>query len=126
MEFEGETGAKSIKITSVQICQICGDNVGTSVDGESFVACSVCAFPMYRPDCGYERKDGNQSCPQCKTRYRRQKAIVVVLAATMAVCCCCLRHQHLQLSLLFILHHQQSLFLLVLLLCLHPRKSQTK
>ena len=32
MESEGETGAKSIKIASVQICQICGDNVGTSVD----------------------------------------------------------------------------------------------
>ena len=32
MESEGETGAKSIKIASVQIFQICGDNVGTLVN----------------------------------------------------------------------------------------------
>ena len=106
MESEGETGAKSIKIASVQICQICGDNVGTLVDSESFIACSVCAFPVYRPDCGYERKDGNQSCPQCKTDIRGRKlfllilllpwlcAVVVVATNTFGSPCCSLLHCH--------------------------------
>ncbi|KAK4787414.1 hypothetical protein SAY86_011247 [Trapa natans] len=56
-----------------QACQICSDNVGKGVDGEPFVACHVCAFPVCRPCYDYERKDGNQSCPRCKAPYERQK-----------------------------------------------------
>lgn len=59
------------------MCQICGDNVGKTVDGEPFVACDVCAFPVCRPCYEYERKDGNQSCPQCKTRYKRHKGLLL-------------------------------------------------
>ncbi|KAL9250877.1 Cellulose synthase A catalytic subunit 3 [UDP-forming]-like protein [Drosera capensis] len=61
------------KSTAGQVCQICGDKVGINVDGEPFVACDVCAFPVCRPCYEYERKDGNQSCPQCKTKYKRLK-----------------------------------------------------
>ncbi|KAJ7559354.1 hypothetical protein O6H91_04G081100 [Diphasiastrum complanatum] len=56
-----------------QVCQICGDDVGLTIDGELFVACNECAFPVCRPCYEYERKEGNQSCPQCKTRFKRQK-----------------------------------------------------
>lgn len=56
-----------------QICQICSDNVGKTVDGDRFVACDFCSFPVCRPCYEYERKDGNQSCPQCKTTYKRHK-----------------------------------------------------
>ena len=56
-----------------QTCQICSDNVGKTVDGDRFVACDICSFPVCRPCYEYERKDGNQSCPQCKTRYKRLK-----------------------------------------------------
>ncbi|KAL0374294.1 UNVERIFIED_CONTAM: Cellulose synthase A catalytic subunit [UDP-forming] [Sesamum radiatum] len=73
MESEGETKGKTLKNMGSQVCQICGDNVGLTVDGEAFVACDVCAFPVCRPCYEYERKDGNQSCPQCKTRYKRHK-----------------------------------------------------
>ncbi|XP_047313595.1 cellulose synthase A catalytic subunit 3 [UDP-forming]-like [Impatiens glandulifera] len=74
MESEGETGSKKqLKNLGGQICQICSDNVGTAVDGEPFIACDVCAFPVCRPCYEYERKDGNQSCPQCKTHYKRHK-----------------------------------------------------
>lgn len=55
------------------ICNICGDDVGVTVDGELFVACFECGFPVCRPCFEYERKEGNQSCPQCKSRYNRQK-----------------------------------------------------
>ncbi|KAF3785666.1 putative cellulose synthase A catalytic subunit 8 UDP-forming [Nymphaea thermarum] len=69
----GEPGMKHPKHLSGQVCQICGDDVGLTLDGEPFVACSICAFPVCRPCYEYERKDGNQSCPQCKTRYKRHK-----------------------------------------------------
>ncbi|RQO85408.1 hypothetical protein POPTR_001G266400v4 [Populus trichocarpa] len=79
MESEGETGAKPMKSTGGQVCQICGDNVGKTADGEPFVACDVCAFPVCRPCYEYERKDGNQSCPQCKTRYKRLNGSPAIL-----------------------------------------------
>ncbi|KAM0943645.1 putative cellulose synthase (UDP-forming) chromatin regulator PHD family [Dioscorea sansibarensis] len=66
-------GEKSLKQQGSQVCQICGDGVGTTVDGGLFVACGVCGFPVCRPCYEYERKDGNQSCPQCKTKYKRHK-----------------------------------------------------
>jgi hypothetical protein len=55
------------------VCQICGDGVGTTADGELFAACDVCGFPVCRPCYEYERKDGTQACPQCKTKYKRHK-----------------------------------------------------
>uniref|UniRef100_A0A251VTU7 Cellulose synthase n=1 Tax=Helianthus annuus TaxID=4232 RepID=A0A251VTU7_HELAN len=56
-----------------QICQICGDTLGLTENGDIFVACNECAFPVCRPCYDYERRDGNQACPQCKTRYKRHK-----------------------------------------------------
>ena len=64
---------KPLNHTNGHICQICGDDVGVTTEGELFVACNECAFPVCRPCFEYERKDGNQSCPQCKTRYKRLK-----------------------------------------------------
>lgn len=64
---------KSVQELSGQICQICGDEVEITVDGELFVACNECAFPVCRPCYEYERREGNQACPQCKTRYKRIK-----------------------------------------------------
>ncbi len=58
------------------ICQIYGDDVGLTAEGELFVACNECAFPVCRPYYDYERNDGNQSCPQCKNRYKRHKGRV--------------------------------------------------
>ncbi|KAJ8765698.1 hypothetical protein K2173_014820 [Erythroxylum novogranatense] len=64
---------KSVKELSGQVCQICGDEIEITVDGELFVACNECAFPVCRPCYEYERREGNQACPQCKTRYKRLK-----------------------------------------------------
>ncbi|XP_076894277.1 cellulose synthase A catalytic subunit 2 [UDP-forming]-like [Bidens hawaiensis] len=63
----------SVKELSGQICQICGDEIEITVDGEPFVACNECAFPICRPCYEYERREGNQACPQCKTRFKRIK-----------------------------------------------------
>ncbi|XP_042413291.1 probable cellulose synthase A catalytic subunit 8 [UDP-forming] [Zingiber officinale] len=77
MEGEGEKG-RPLKHSGGQLCQICGDDVGTTVDGDQFVACDVCGFPVCRPCYEYERKDGKQSCPQCKTKYKRHKGSPIV------------------------------------------------
>ncbi|KAF6158558.1 hypothetical protein GIB67_040072 [Kingdonia uniflora] len=74
LEGEGNSSGKVMKnLGGGQVCQICGDDVSRSVDGELFVACDFCRFPVCRPCYEYERKDGNQSCPQCKTVYKRHK-----------------------------------------------------
>lgn len=64
---------KSVRELSGQVCQICEDEIEITVDGEPFVACNECAFPVCRPCYEYERREGNQACPQCKTRYKRIK-----------------------------------------------------
>ncbi|XP_022864856.1 cellulose synthase A catalytic subunit 6 [UDP-forming]-like isoform X1 [Olea europaea var. sylvestris] len=64
---------KSVQELSGQICQICGDEVEITVDGELFVACNECGFPVCRTCYEYERREGNQACPQCKIRYKRVK-----------------------------------------------------
>ncbi|GMP44313.1 hypothetical protein CsSME_00013300 [Camellia sinensis var. sinensis] len=64
---------KPLKQVTGQKCQICGDDVGVTVDGELFVACNECAFPVCRTCYEYERQEGSQICPQCKTRFKRLK-----------------------------------------------------
>ncbi|CAA0815000.1 Cellulose synthase A catalytic subunit 6 [Striga hermonthica] len=44
-----------------------------TVDGEPFMVCNECTFPVCRPCYEYERWEGNHACPQCKTKYRRIK-----------------------------------------------------
>ncbi|MCI59182.1 cellulose synthase A catalytic subunit 3, partial [Trifolium medium] len=43
---------------SSQVCKICAENVGKTYDGEPFIACHVCAFPVCRLCYEYERKEG--------------------------------------------------------------------
>ncbi|KAK1300693.1 Cellulose synthase A catalytic subunit 2 [UDP-forming] [Acorus calamus] len=64
---------KPLQELSGRICQICGEDVEITEDGDPFVACHECGLPVCRPCYEYERREGNQSCPQCKTRYKRHK-----------------------------------------------------
>ncbi|GJN38861.1 hypothetical protein PR202_gb27939 [Eleusine coracana subsp. coracana] len=62
------------------ICQICGDDVDIlQEENEYFVACNECAFPVCRTCYEYERQEGTQACPRCKTRYKRQKGTYYAL-----------------------------------------------
>ncbi|GAB2279054.1 Cellulose synthase A catalytic subunit 6 [UDP-forming] [Dionaea muscipula] len=63
----------SVKELSGQTCQICGDAIEFLEEKEIFVACNECAFPVCRACYEYERREGTQNCPQCKTRYKRIK-----------------------------------------------------
>ncbi|QCD94531.1 cellulose synthase A catalytic subunit 2 [UDP-forming]-like [Vigna unguiculata] len=83
-EFVLINADETARVTAVtelsgQICQICGDELEVTVNGEPFVACNECAFPVCRPCYEYERREGNQVCPQCKTRYKRIKGSARVL-----------------------------------------------
>ena len=69
---------KPLKNLDGQVCEICGDDVGLTVDGDLFVACNECGFPVCRPCYEYERREGSQLCPQCRTRYKRLKGIVLL------------------------------------------------
>ena len=40
------------------VCQICPDGLGTTMDGEVLTAFDVCRFPVYV----HERKEGTQAC----------------------------------------------------------------
>ncbi|XP_073067037.1 cellulose synthase A catalytic subunit 7 [UDP-forming]-like [Primulina eburnea] len=71
--IHGHEEPKTLKNLNGQVCEICGDAAGLTVDGELFVACNECGFPVCRPCYEYERREGNQLCPQCKTRYKRLK-----------------------------------------------------
>lgn len=58
------------------ICQICGDDIDIlQEENEYFVACNDCAFPVCRTCYEYERQEGTQACPRCKTRYKRHKGM---------------------------------------------------
>ncbi|XP_008785840.2 cellulose synthase A catalytic subunit 5 [UDP-forming]-like [Phoenix dactylifera] len=66
--------SKAAQDSNGQICQICGDDIEIlEEEKELFVACNECAFPVCRTCYEYERREGSQACPQCKTRYKRHK-----------------------------------------------------
>nr|TKR97283.1 cellulose synthase [Populus alba] len=71
--IHGHEEHKPLKNLDGQVCEICGDEIGLTVDGDLFVACNECGFPVCRPCYEYERREGTQNCPQCKTRYKRLK-----------------------------------------------------
>ncbi|XP_038691279.1 probable cellulose synthase A catalytic subunit 5 [UDP-forming] [Tripterygium wilfordii] len=68
-----ESTARPLQLMGRPICHICGDDVGVTVDEEPFVACNECAFPICKTCYEYERREGSQVCPQCKTRFKRLK-----------------------------------------------------
>ncbi|KAF6151976.1 hypothetical protein GIB67_010550, partial [Kingdonia uniflora] len=71
--IHGHEERKELKTLDGQVCEICGDQVGVTTEGDLFIACNECGFPVCRPCYEYERREGSQLCPQCKTRYKRLK-----------------------------------------------------
>ncbi|RYR34494.1 hypothetical protein Ahy_A10g049421 isoform A [Arachis hypogaea] len=69
----GVSICKPLKNLNGKICQICGDTVGLTATGDVFVACQECSFPLCHRCYECECENGNQSCPQCKTRYNSHK-----------------------------------------------------
>ncbi|MCO5549106.1 hypothetical protein L7F22_002572 [Adiantum nelumboides] len=51
-------------------CQICGDDVGLSANGQPYVACRQCYFPVCKACVDYESKVGTGACANCKHKYK--------------------------------------------------------
>ncbi|CAN0853534.1 Cellulose synthase A catalytic subunit 8 [UDP-forming] [Linum grandiflorum] len=51
------------------VCNTCGEAVGLNPNGELFVACHECNFPMCKSCVEYETKEGRKSCLRCSSPY---------------------------------------------------------
>ncbi|CAI0560653.1 unnamed protein product [Linum tenue] len=51
------------------VCDTCGEAVGLKPNGELFVACHECNFPMCRSCVEYEAKEGRKECLRCSSPY---------------------------------------------------------
>ncbi|XP_012085255.1 cellulose synthase A catalytic subunit 4 [UDP-forming] isoform X1 [Jatropha curcas] len=72
-DYEEQHRPATRQSATSKVCRVCGDEIGVKEDGQVFLACHVCEFPVCRPCYEYERSEGNQCCPQCNTRYKRHK-----------------------------------------------------
>lgn len=56
--------------SGVPICNICGEQVGlANNNGEVFVACHECNYPVCKTCIDYEIKEGRNTCLRCATPY---------------------------------------------------------
>ena len=50
-------------------CHTCGEQVGVDANGEVFVACHECNFPICKDCLGDEIKEGRKVCLRCGMPY---------------------------------------------------------
>lgn len=53
----------------VPICHTCGEQVSFDANGEAFVACHECNFPICKDCFHFEIKEGRKVCLRCGTPY---------------------------------------------------------
>jgi cellulose synthase A len=51
------------------ICHTCGEQVGHDANGELFVACHECNYPMCKSCFEFEIKEGRKVCLRCGSPY---------------------------------------------------------
>lgn len=51
------------------ICNTCGEEIGVKPNGEFFVACHECSFPICKACLEYEFKEGRRICLRCGNPY---------------------------------------------------------
>jgi len=51
------------------ICNTCGEEIGVKSNGEFFVACHECSFPICKACLEYEFKEGRRICLRCGNPY---------------------------------------------------------
>ncbi|TYG68644.1 hypothetical protein ES288_D05G169600v1 [Gossypium darwinii] len=55
--------------SGVPVCHTCGEHVGLNGNGEPFVACHDCNFPICKTCFDYELKEGRKACLRCGNPY---------------------------------------------------------
>ncbi|KAL0407442.1 UNVERIFIED_CONTAM: Cellulose synthase A catalytic subunit [UDP-forming] [Sesamum latifolium] len=65
----------------VPMCSTCGEQVGLSSNGEVFVACQECNYPICQHCLDYEIKEGRNACIRCGTPYNDDSKVVADVGA---------------------------------------------
>ncbi|XP_057949300.1 cellulose synthase A catalytic subunit 8 [UDP-forming] [Malania oleifera] len=64
--------------SGVPLCNNCGEPMGFDSNGEVFVACHECNFPICKPCFDYEIKEGRRVCMRCGAPYDENRAMADV------------------------------------------------
>ncbi|XP_054802031.1 cellulose synthase A catalytic subunit 8 [UDP-forming] [Prosopis cineraria] len=59
--------------SGVPLCNTCGEQVGFDSNGEVFVACHDCSFPICKACFDFEINEGRRVCLRCGTPYQGEK-----------------------------------------------------
>ncbi|XP_024024162.1 cellulose synthase A catalytic subunit 8 [UDP-forming] [Morus notabilis] len=59
----------SMMQSGIPLCSTCGEQVGLDANGEVFVACHECNFPICKDCLNYEINEGRKVCLRCSTPY---------------------------------------------------------
>ncbi|KAL5096918.1 hypothetical protein RYX36_001245 [Vicia faba] len=59
--------------SGVSFCNSCGEQVGVDANGEVFVACHECFFPICKACVDYENSEGRSVCLRCGNPYAADK-----------------------------------------------------
>ncbi|CAK9148106.1 unnamed protein product [Ilex paraguariensis] len=65
--------------SGVPICNTCGEHVGLSSDGEVFVGCHDCNYPICKSCFDYEIKEGRNACIRCHAPYDDNSTVADVV-----------------------------------------------
>lgn len=55
--------------SGAHFCNSCGEQIGLDANGEVFVACHECYFPICKACFEYEINEGRKVCLRCATPY---------------------------------------------------------
>ncbi|KAL0321309.1 UNVERIFIED_CONTAM: Cellulose synthase A catalytic subunit [UDP-forming] [Sesamum radiatum] len=67
--------------SGIPMCNTCGEQVGLSSNGEVFVACQECNYPICQHCLDYEIKEGRNACIHCGTPYNDDSKVVADVGA---------------------------------------------
>jgi cellulose synthase A len=65
--------------SGVSFCNSCGEQVGVDANGEVFVACHECYFPICKACVDYETSEGRSVCLRCGNPYAGMVTLVLTV-----------------------------------------------
>lgn len=76
--------------SGVPLCNTCGEQVGLNDNGEVFVACHQCNFPICKDCFEHELNEDHRVCMKCGTPYEGKPLLISkLLLSAMWVCSSC-------------------------------------
>ena len=75
--------------SGVPLCNTCGEQVGLNDNGEAFVACHGCSFPICKDCFEHEINEGHRACLRCGTPYEGNPLTYTLYFQVKSYCLCC-------------------------------------